>query len=262
MQLACKNCGALIPTNDINVQTMLAVCRSCDAVFRFEASDLTPAKAKRAEDVPPEGVQIEDNDDGFSANINWRKAYGKLGLVLSVAMAVGGVIIGVVMLVFVFNLLQSGTFPLIASGMALIMLSIWLVFALYALATLVSDLELDREWLTLKHRPAYWRGKRIRREDIAAVELASYKGTSEIQTLVIVTHNDKRYRIDNFPALQARYLQRHLNHVLFSSDNAAFPAELTTENVNQLRLSDDGEWIMAEATPLPDSRADSALDSV
>lgn len=244
MQLACKNCGALIPANDINIQTMLAVCKSCDAVFRFQPDDLTPAKAKRMESDLPAGIQVEDYEDGFLAHVNWRKAYGNLGAVISVIMAVAGVIVGVVMLFVVINLLRSGHFPLIASGMALVMLSIWLVFALFAMASLISDLKLDREWLTFKHHPAYWWGKRIRRSDIASVQLKPYRGSSEIQTLVIVTRSDRQYKIDSFPALQARYLQRHLNHVLFASENAPFPDDLTAENVDQLRLSDDGEWVI------------------
>lgn len=43
MQVRCRNCGAKVGADNINIQRMTAVCAACDTVFSF---DLPEAKAK------------------------------------------------------------------------------------------------------------------------------------------------------------------------------------------------------------------------
>lgn len=60
MQLICPNCGEKIPSQQINVQQMVAVCPACDTVFRF-----TPPvpKAKRRKVKAPEKLTLAETGD-------------------------------------------------------------------------------------------------------------------------------------------------------------------------------------------------------
>ncbi len=73
MDITCKRCGASIPADDINLQTMAAKCRSCDAVFsivdQVPAADGWAAPARL--DVPlPERFTVERPAGGL--RIRWR----------------------------------------------------------------------------------------------------------------------------------------------------------------------------------------------
>lgn len=57
MRLACPSCGAAIPAEDVNVVRMVAKCRACHAVFRFDAQ-LTGAPAPAAPLAPALAVAL------------------------------------------------------------------------------------------------------------------------------------------------------------------------------------------------------------
>lgn len=73
MDITCKRCGAPIPADDVNLETMVAKCRSCNAVFSFadqiERSDGWTAAPRL--DVPlPERFTVEH--PGNALRISWR----------------------------------------------------------------------------------------------------------------------------------------------------------------------------------------------
>jgi hypothetical protein len=73
VDITCKRCGAIIPADDINLQTMVAKCRSCNAVFsiaeQIPQADSWAAPARL--DVPlPERFTVEHPVGGL--RISWR----------------------------------------------------------------------------------------------------------------------------------------------------------------------------------------------
>src|SRR5262245_30407928 len=74
MHLTCKSCGQSIPAEDMNLDRLVAKCRSCNAVFGF-AEDLgLPAEGKRRkrEEVPlPEGITAEETGEGLALVRRW-----------------------------------------------------------------------------------------------------------------------------------------------------------------------------------------------
>ncbi len=73
MDITCKRCGELIPADDVNLQTMAAKCRSCNAVFSI-ADQIEPAAGwspRASLDVPlPERFQVEH--PAGALRISWR----------------------------------------------------------------------------------------------------------------------------------------------------------------------------------------------
>lgn len=62
MQLTCPECGAQVPAENVNIQEMVAVCPSCDMVFKIDLSDPTVEKAKRRKVKRPQPLSILADD--------------------------------------------------------------------------------------------------------------------------------------------------------------------------------------------------------
>jgi hypothetical protein len=68
MALTCRECGATIDADDVNLDRMVAKCRQCDAVFGIDGMVESTVKPM---DVPlPERFQLEPTIDGL--RIRWR----------------------------------------------------------------------------------------------------------------------------------------------------------------------------------------------
>jgi hypothetical protein len=79
MHVFCTHCGTQIPADDLNIDTGLARCRACHAIFSFAAAldQQTPAasphSARRmpATAAPPKGVQVEDFGGSLRMTRSW-----------------------------------------------------------------------------------------------------------------------------------------------------------------------------------------------
>lgn len=90
-QLTCPNCGTKIPAEKINIQELVAVCPTCDTIFKFTPSEAN--KTKRRKVKKPEHLQIEESPQGtrFTFRTNFRLdrseavvAGGSLALIFSI----------------------------------------------------------------------------------------------------------------------------------------------------------------------------------
>ena len=72
MQLLCPNCGREIPTEDVNVEKDIALCRSCNQTFSF--AELAREGSGPAVDLmrPPKGVWFRQNMRGFELGATTR----------------------------------------------------------------------------------------------------------------------------------------------------------------------------------------------
>ena len=79
MHVECKSCGQRIPAEDLNIDTAIAKCRVCDAVFSFaddlrrESGVTVPVRKRRpAADVPqPKGIDVQDWDGNLRITRRW-----------------------------------------------------------------------------------------------------------------------------------------------------------------------------------------------
>ncbi len=73
VDITCRRCGARIRADDVNIETMAANCRSCDAVFsiaaQFALAD-KPAPIARLDVPRPRCFTVEHLDDAL--RISWR----------------------------------------------------------------------------------------------------------------------------------------------------------------------------------------------
>jgi len=80
MQLFCRQCGAEIKASNINLDTMMAKCDVCNAVFSFQDmyDDIAPKKAKAASGTPyaavpmPHNMSLDETDTTLTITRDWR----------------------------------------------------------------------------------------------------------------------------------------------------------------------------------------------
>jgi hypothetical protein len=75
MHLTCRDCGAAIPAEDINIERGIAKCSACNAVIDVEQAVHAsggPAAVRPRPRVPqPPGIMLEDLGDGLRLTRRW-----------------------------------------------------------------------------------------------------------------------------------------------------------------------------------------------
>lgn len=90
MEIRCDSCREPVPAADVNLDTVLAKCRKCNAVFDFsrqvDRRDPTPAKARRDKgEIPmPAGFLVEDDGRTLDITRKWARGPGCFMLFFSV----------------------------------------------------------------------------------------------------------------------------------------------------------------------------------
>ncbi len=156
MKVSCPNCGAGVPSRNINIQEMLGVCEQCDSVFRLRLG------RKRKAQPPPNFEVMDLPDGGVHIHYGWGKT---LGVGEQAGMAFYGLII-VALAVAGLPAMLSGE---IFGGLVFFMLAalMGLGFALVMLNG--SDIRLTEDEISLTHRPVQLGRRHFDRADIARV---------------------------------------------------------------------------------------------
>lgn len=160
MEIRCESCREPIPADDVNLDTVLAKCRKCHAVFDFsgqvDRKDPTPAKQKRDRgDIPmPKGFLVEDDGRTLEIVRRWAKGPGCFFLFFSLLW-------NGILSIFIVVSFQKETpifvplflLPFVAVGFG----TAYATVALFSNRTIIR---VDGERLTVVSKPVPWPGKR------------------------------------------------------------------------------------------------------
>jgi hypothetical protein len=251
MKLTCKNCGAPIAVKNINLQTMIAACESCNAVFPFTAEDVRAPESPNVKLKTPEGFDIQSEDsNSLDIRFEWRKMLGSLEWMVIGLMGAGAVVLTAMSLLVWNEVLTDPQGPLgpviVGSLFSAIALICWYVLAVFAFNR--TRLTLTDETLDYTHAPLYWMGIHIPTDSITRVELTPTDQFEDYRSLIVVTQDGRRHRLDHFQIHHAQYLQRKLQRALFrpapqAHDRLAEPLDEGEE----VRIGDDGELEVVRA---------------
>lgn len=91
MDIRCRRCGARIRADDVNIETMIANCRSCDAIFSLAAQFTLADKSAPITrlDVPRPRCFTVEHLDG-TLRISWRGSKGGAIILLLVTLIWNG----------------------------------------------------------------------------------------------------------------------------------------------------------------------------
>lgn len=152
MKINCPNCNAHISADNINIQTMTAVCAACDTVFKFKPPQ---DKSKRPRKVKqPEKLLLREVDDQLHAQFhtNWRLDQNETFVASSVLSIT---FLSVSLLMFFISLFDSTeTSPILPLMGALFFFVS--MFALYRIALLTynkTHIDMQNDVVTVSRHP-------------------------------------------------------------------------------------------------------------
>ncbi len=186
MRVTCPHCGEVIPSANINIQRMTAVCPACDNVFQFEAP---AAKTKRRKVKQPEQLDLRETEDrlhlAFRTNfrLDQHEAF-RSSMVMS--------------LVFTFiTLMMIGAFstkedvPLIMPGVFVLITA-----AMYYWTALIAynktHIDVDHERIKVTRQPLPSPFNQITEYDLAGIAAIRYEETPASRK---AGYDTPRYRV-------------------------------------------------------------------
>lgn len=176
LELECTSCGSVISNENININTSLAKCTSCNSVFKIGEDDFFKSTVRRGrpEMIMPEGTDVLTLPNSLDIQIDWLKSQPRASITfLTFFTVIWNGFIGI----------MAGSF--IMSGMIseLLFLSIHLLVGLgllYYIMTVYlnyTDVIVTDKFLEISHRPIkipFSSKKRIANSDIDQLYVTRY----------------------------------------------------------------------------------------
>jgi hypothetical protein len=146
MQLVCPHCGEPVPSENINIQRMAAVCPACNTVFQFDVSD---SKIKRRKVKQPQHITSDETDGHL--NIAFRTNFRLDQNEYFIGSALSSVVFTIITIVFIGIALAkpASTFLALGSGLLTLCLYYWLALVAYN----KTHIEVSDEQLMVSRKP-------------------------------------------------------------------------------------------------------------
>ncbi|MBW2457050.1 MAG: hypothetical protein JRI68_21220 [Deltaproteobacteria bacterium] len=183
MAIRCKACDNPIPSDDVNLDRMVAKCRKCHSVFDFgdqlgEKPAATVGRTVRTDVPMPEGLRVEHGEAGTFGGAGYRAQPGQRSEVTIVRrwfkpsqdiFLLFFAVVWNAFLVFWYKTAFTGDAPWIMIVFPLGHVAVGVGIGYRALAGLLNRtiVAVTPTALTVRHTPLPWLGKR----DLAADEL-------------------------------------------------------------------------------------------
>lgn len=223
MEIPCKNCGKTIPEEDLNTQTMIAVCPHCE--FAFDISDLLP-KSLTAERIlnPPAGFNVREQAGGVIVSYHWFN--WRAPVFLAAALSIMGVPVLLLDIIGGANVTLS---VLLLLSLCLISLfAIGLIY--YSLAQFMNTtrINISGEQIEVRHMPIPMPGNvRLEAEHVTQVTIeeqhreTEYGTVSRYDVVVLLKDGTSRTLVHGLQRReQARYLEQQMRRYLKLSSQA------------------------------------------
>jgi hypothetical protein len=219
-QIACPNCGEIVPASDINIMALMAKCVGCDHVFSISPQS---ARSEQMETAPsrPSGITHET---GFSGELILKRSWFHVALfgLLFFCIAWDAFLIFWYSIALFGPAKQGNGFDLMMVVFPIGHVAVGVGLTYYVVAGFLNKTKVmvDFENLTVSHGPIPWRGNQsLRREDVKEIELefGGVSGNAHQSTMIVSAHHvDGRQIVllNSLPDRQAEYIAWHLADAL------------------------------------------------
>ncbi len=170
MQLTCPHCGEPIPSENINIQRLAAVCPACNTVFQFDPAE---SKIKRRKIKQPQPITTDENDGHL--NIAFRTNFRLDKSEAFVGSALGGVVFTLLTILFIATTFtKPATLPF-AFGFTLVTLFFYYWMALVAFNKTHITVDDEQIRVSRKPLPSFFPNKSI---DLSGIDRVRYEETA------------------------------------------------------------------------------------
>lgn len=148
MELQCENCGAIIPEENFSIETRIAHCANCDAVFDFTSTLITSKTVQNALAIP-KSVEFNTTPTGIIIAYRWLNWRSPLFLA-------GGLLVSGTPLML-FNVVggedQTVSPLILLASLPIVLFGLWLIYYSMALFINKTKVILDHDNLRIVHTP-------------------------------------------------------------------------------------------------------------
>ena len=154
MHLTCKSCQTPIPADDVNLDTGLAKCRACNAVFRFDDDPMLAVGGPRPREKMKAPQSVTQESLGGQLVFRHRWFSWKIVFMTFFCVVWDG------FLVFWYAMAFAGDAPLLFKLFPILHLAVGVGITYYTIAGYVNTttVTLDRGRLTVRSGPLPWPG--------------------------------------------------------------------------------------------------------
>jgi hypothetical protein len=219
-QIACPNCGEIVPASDINIMALMAKCVGCDHVFsisphsaRHDSLDTAPSR--------PSGITHET---GMSGELILKRSWFHVALfgLLFFCIAWDAFLIFWYSIALFGPAKPGGGFDVMMVVFPIGHVAVGVGLTYYVVAGFLNKTKVmvDFESLTVSHGPIPWRGNQsLRREEVKEIELefAGINTNSYKPSMTVNVHlQDGRQLVllSSIPDRQAEYIAWQLAETL------------------------------------------------
>jgi hypothetical protein len=201
MQIYCRQCGAEIRAEDINLDKMIAKCSQCNAIFSF--ADMYGEDSHKKKKVDFSNVPMPNNmsiDNSGSTLVIERKWFSFSHIFLAIFAVIWN---GMIWTIFVPNFAEAGAagfgiFPLFL--LPFILVGIGVAYVALAGFLNTTTIHVDNMTLTVHHHPLPFINKTVPTNDIEQLYTKqqisrSKNGTTVSYQLHIIKYDGKNQRL-------------------------------------------------------------------
>lgn len=226
MHVYCTHCGQQIPAEDLNIETVIARCRACDAVFSFadaleQEDDARPVRSHERQPVPlPAGIREESYGGALRYVHRWYRGHFLFLLFFCIAWDA--------FLLFWYGIAFTQDVPWIMIVFPIAHVAVGVGLTYYTVCGFVNKtvIEIGSWQLSLKHGPLPWPGNRTL--DSSSIDQLYCRrkisrndnSTSETYELHAITKDNKKLKLlSGFTEPeQALYLEQEIEKALQIKD--------------------------------------------
>jgi hypothetical protein len=221
MMVNCPYCGAAIPTENINMQRLAALCQDCGHVFEF-GHDIPARKAKKREIEQPPRLRTRQDENRLEMAYRW--VFGpsdKVGFGISVFLSF------VLTAVFLAAMSDSTAPLLVLLLFGPLMAAFWYMVVVF-LST-VTRIAVDDDQLAVKSGPLpfpFYGDKTLNRDEVARIyceetsESKQAGGVDRYHHVWVELDGGKRLAIQkSLPEDYALYIAQQLEQFMLVEDD-------------------------------------------
>lgn len=168
-KLSCPNCRAEILSEDINIDKLVAKCRSCHHVFSFE-EQIQQAQRHRPEVLLPPGIEAYSTPGEVDMVISWRQSNSSF-------MTLFTILWNTFLIPFVYIAFTSGDIRVLLGISIHLIIGLGLLYNMIANFINTTEVNVDRQRLLIEHQPLhfpFYKEHHVPTSDIRQVFIKKY----------------------------------------------------------------------------------------
>lgn len=145
MQLQCTNCKADIPSEDININQLIAKCSQCNTVFEFEQTVRSSPRV-RPEIVMPQGIEAYHLLSELNIEVKWKHSFSSFFAFFTIFW-------NAIVFIFVAAAILTGEYTMLLAVGVHLLIGIALLYYMLTVIVNTTYITVSNYSMLIEHKP-------------------------------------------------------------------------------------------------------------